>query len=377
MPWTPEQFKSRHNHSLSSSQASEASRVANAVLKKYGDEGKAIRIGNSVVHKAQGGHMKHAPKGSIKHEDLAPLIAMLGQHLAAVHAAQGHPGMGPGGPLPGIGVPPGPGGPPPPGMGAGPPGPPPGAGPPGAPGPGGPGGPGGQISPMMLMALKARMAGAGGPPGGAPPMGGPGGPPVHAAFGGLQMGLNRQEPQGMFGHSIARSMNPTHSLFGGSFGQHAGMGGVHMPKPGGGALHMAFGGAVPPGQAPLPPGGAQPIGSYRGDVGPPPPNAGPPGSPMLSGPAGPGLGGFYGGQPPGQLPGTTAPQRPGMPVGMPQRPGMPIGYPMAQPAPMRPGMPIGMPQRPLGVPGAMPYQPAGNLHALMARYGMGDRGRMR
>jgi|SRR6267154_970231 len=55
MPWTAEQFRSRHNHKLSDRQAGKASRVANALLAKYGDEGKAIRIANSVVHKAAGG----------------------------------------------------------------------------------------------------------------------------------------------------------------------------------------------------------------------------------------------------------------------------------------------------------------------------------
>lgn len=55
MPWTAEQFRLRHNHKLSDRQAGKASRVANALLAKYGDEGKAIRIANSVVHKAAGG----------------------------------------------------------------------------------------------------------------------------------------------------------------------------------------------------------------------------------------------------------------------------------------------------------------------------------
>lgn len=57
MPWTASQFRSRHNHRLSDSQADEASRVANALLRKYGDDGKAIRIANSVVQKAEGGQV--------------------------------------------------------------------------------------------------------------------------------------------------------------------------------------------------------------------------------------------------------------------------------------------------------------------------------
>ncbi len=47
MPWTGKTFKSRHNKGLSQSKADKAARVANAVLEKTGDEGKAIRIANA------------------------------------------------------------------------------------------------------------------------------------------------------------------------------------------------------------------------------------------------------------------------------------------------------------------------------------------
>lgn len=58
MPWTGQSFKDKHNHSLSDDQAEKASRVANAILQDSGDEGKAIRIANSIAEK----HPKvHAP----------------------------------------------------------------------------------------------------------------------------------------------------------------------------------------------------------------------------------------------------------------------------------------------------------------------------
>lgn len=47
MPWTPEQFAARHNKRLSGGKAAQAAKVANAILAKTGDEGKAIRIANA------------------------------------------------------------------------------------------------------------------------------------------------------------------------------------------------------------------------------------------------------------------------------------------------------------------------------------------
>jgi uncharacterized protein YdaT len=49
MPWTGSSFKKKHNKGLSDSQAKEAAKIANAILKDTGDEGKAIRIANSKV----------------------------------------------------------------------------------------------------------------------------------------------------------------------------------------------------------------------------------------------------------------------------------------------------------------------------------------
>jgi len=48
MPWTGASFKSKHNKKLTSKQAETAARVANAILRQTGDEGKAIRIANSI-----------------------------------------------------------------------------------------------------------------------------------------------------------------------------------------------------------------------------------------------------------------------------------------------------------------------------------------
>ena len=42
MPWTPEQFRTRHAKNLTPSQAKKASAMANAMLKGGADEGMAI-----------------------------------------------------------------------------------------------------------------------------------------------------------------------------------------------------------------------------------------------------------------------------------------------------------------------------------------------
>lgn len=51
MPWTPKSFKSKHNKGLTAKQAKVASEVANQVLKKTGDEGRAIREGNAAANR--------------------------------------------------------------------------------------------------------------------------------------------------------------------------------------------------------------------------------------------------------------------------------------------------------------------------------------
>lgn len=47
MPWTGKSFKSRHNKKLSGAQAGKASKIANAILKRTGDEGLAIATANA------------------------------------------------------------------------------------------------------------------------------------------------------------------------------------------------------------------------------------------------------------------------------------------------------------------------------------------
>lgn len=49
MPWTAGSYKKKHNKNLSPGKAKQAARIANAILQKTGDEGKAIRIANSKV----------------------------------------------------------------------------------------------------------------------------------------------------------------------------------------------------------------------------------------------------------------------------------------------------------------------------------------
>ena len=50
MPWDADSFK-KHNHGLTDKQAEIAAAAANSVLKKSGDEGRAIRIGNAAADK--------------------------------------------------------------------------------------------------------------------------------------------------------------------------------------------------------------------------------------------------------------------------------------------------------------------------------------
>lgn len=51
MPWTPQEFKSRHNHGLNKNQAKKASSIANAMLEKGVDEGVAIATANKRAKK--------------------------------------------------------------------------------------------------------------------------------------------------------------------------------------------------------------------------------------------------------------------------------------------------------------------------------------
>lgn len=61
MPWTPKSFATKHNKALSGAGAAEAASMANAILKRSGDEGMAIATANKKV-----GLMRKAGKISDK-----------------------------------------------------------------------------------------------------------------------------------------------------------------------------------------------------------------------------------------------------------------------------------------------------------------------
>lgn len=52
MPWNAKNFSSRHNKKLHGEAATKAANVATALVNKGEDEGKAIRIANSIGDKA-------------------------------------------------------------------------------------------------------------------------------------------------------------------------------------------------------------------------------------------------------------------------------------------------------------------------------------
>jgi uncharacterized protein YdaT len=60
MPWSGDSFASKHNHSLDPEAADKAASIANAILKKTGDEASAIRIANYQV----GRYKSHMQKKS-------------------------------------------------------------------------------------------------------------------------------------------------------------------------------------------------------------------------------------------------------------------------------------------------------------------------
>jgi uncharacterized protein YdaT len=51
MPWDKTSFREKHNKDLTPAQSAQGAKVANAILAKTGDEGKAIRIGNYMANK--------------------------------------------------------------------------------------------------------------------------------------------------------------------------------------------------------------------------------------------------------------------------------------------------------------------------------------
>ena len=54
MPWDAKSFRSKHNKSLTMLQAREASRQANAILKRTGDDALAIRTANANIKRKKG-----------------------------------------------------------------------------------------------------------------------------------------------------------------------------------------------------------------------------------------------------------------------------------------------------------------------------------
>lgn len=58
MPWNAEEFKNKHNKKLSGIQAKKAADIANAVLKRTGDEGQAVRVANAQVRKGKSSSKK-------------------------------------------------------------------------------------------------------------------------------------------------------------------------------------------------------------------------------------------------------------------------------------------------------------------------------
>ena len=49
MPWTAQSFRNKHNKMLTDTQAKKAAEIANAILKKTGDEALAIKTANKRV----------------------------------------------------------------------------------------------------------------------------------------------------------------------------------------------------------------------------------------------------------------------------------------------------------------------------------------
>ena len=66
-PWTPAEFKSRHNHGLSPAQAAHAAHQGNALLRAGVPEGEAIAIANGYEkrHRDAGGQMPDPSQGGI------------------------------------------------------------------------------------------------------------------------------------------------------------------------------------------------------------------------------------------------------------------------------------------------------------------------
>lgn len=72
MPWSGKSFGERHNHALHGEAASKAASIANAILKRTGDEGLSIATANKYAaqHRASGGHADIDAALRIAHRDV-------------------------------------------------------------------------------------------------------------------------------------------------------------------------------------------------------------------------------------------------------------------------------------------------------------------
>jgi uncharacterized protein YdaT len=77
MPWTPGEYASRHNHSLSKAGASKAASMANAMLRSGTDEGVAIATANKYANThasklKKRGHLSSGAMKRVKDRHLNP-----------------------------------------------------------------------------------------------------------------------------------------------------------------------------------------------------------------------------------------------------------------------------------------------------------------
>lgn len=87
MPWTGPQFRQRHNHSLSPEQAAHAARIANAILKRSGNEGIAIATANKMARRDDGGSVEDTSDDASLHPSVTtanPLVQGMIQRYASM-----------------------------------------------------------------------------------------------------------------------------------------------------------------------------------------------------------------------------------------------------------------------------------------------------
>lgn len=64
MPWPTAKSFSKHNRAATGRTGQKAANIATGILKKTGDDGKAIRIANAYVKKHKSGHRGLINRGS-------------------------------------------------------------------------------------------------------------------------------------------------------------------------------------------------------------------------------------------------------------------------------------------------------------------------